>query len=75
MQALVPAGEFKAHCLQLMDKVATTGQAIVITKRGRPVAKLVPVEAGEPEFGCMKAATRVVGDIVATTAARWDAEA
>jgi len=44
MQTHVPAGEFKAHCLQLMDEVAATGQPIIITKRGKPVAKLVPLE-------------------------------
>jgi prevent-host-death family protein len=75
MQTRIPASEFKAHCLQLMNEVATTGQAIVITKRGRPIAKLVPVEAGEPEFGCMKAVTRLVGDILAPTGEQWDANA
>lgn len=44
MQTQIPAGEFKAHCLQLMDEVAATGQSLVITKRGKPVAKLVPLE-------------------------------
>ncbi len=40
----VPAGEFKAKCLRLMDEVDETGVTIVITKRGRPVSRLVPVE-------------------------------
>ena len=40
----VPAGEFKATCLRLMDEVDETGVTIVITKRGRPVSRLVPVE-------------------------------
>lgn len=44
MQTQIPAGEFKAHCLQLMDEVAATGQTLIITKRGKPVAKLVPLE-------------------------------
>lgn len=39
----VPAGWFKATCLQLMDEVQETGVEIVVTKRNRPVAKLVPV--------------------------------
>lgn len=41
--ASMAAGEFKATCLSLMDEVAATGREIVITKRGKPVAKLVPV--------------------------------
>ena len=40
----IPAGEFKAKCLKLMDEVDETGVPIVITKRGRPVSRLVPVE-------------------------------
>jgi prevent-host-death family protein len=38
------AGEFKAQCLAVMDEVAATREPVVITKRGEPVAKLVPVE-------------------------------
>ena len=41
----VPAGEFKAKCLALMDEVQATGQPILLTKRGRPVASLMPVES------------------------------
>lgn len=39
----IPAGEFKARCLKLMDEVQETGMSIVVTKRGRPVSRLVPV--------------------------------
>lgn len=37
----IPAGEFKAKCLALLDEVAETGEEIVVTKRGKPVAKIV----------------------------------
>ena len=52
----VAAAEFKARCLELMDRVRETGVEYVITKHGTPVAKLVPVgeEAKEPLFGSMK---------------------
>jgi prevent-host-death family protein len=40
----VPAGEFKAKCLALLDQVAATRQEIVVTKRGRAVARVVPIE-------------------------------
>jgi prevent-host-death family protein len=52
----VAAAEFKARCLELMDRVRERGEEYVVTKHGRPVAKLVPVrEAGEKPFlGCMK---------------------
>lgn len=40
----IPAGRFKAQCLRLLDEVAETGQTIVVTKRGKPVARVEPVE-------------------------------
>ena len=45
----IPAGEFKAKCLKLMDEVNETGVPIIITKRGRPVSRLVP--ADQPNAG------------------------
>lgn len=51
----VPAAEFKAKCLELMDRVRETGAEYVVTKHGRPVAKLVPYtdSPGKPFFGSM----------------------
>lgn len=40
----IPAGRFKAQCLRLLDEVAETGETIVVTKRGKPVAKVEPIE-------------------------------
>jgi len=40
----VPASEFKAKCLALLDEVAQTRETLVVTKRGKPVAHVVPVE-------------------------------
>jgi prevent-host-death family protein len=73
----VPAGEFKARCLKLMDEVRTTRRSLVITKRGKPVAKLVPVEENEPHrsiFGCMKGTVTIHGDIVSPIELDWHAE-
>jgi peptide subunit release factor 1 (eRF1) len=56
------ASEFKAKCLALMDQVARTGETIVVTRNGRPVAEL------------HKGTVEVHGDIVATAGApRWEA--
>jgi prevent-host-death family protein len=41
----VPAGEFKAKCLAVLDDVQRTGRSVVVTKRGRPVAQVVPLPA------------------------------
>ena len=45
----MPAGIFKARCLAVMDEVQAKRQAVIITKRGKPVAKLVPVEKEEKD--------------------------
>ena len=63
----IAAGEFKARCLKLMDEVAETGEEIVITKRGKPLVKLVVAKrAEEPKslFGYMKGTVKILGDIV-----------
>ena len=41
----ISASRFKAQCLSLLDEVAATGSAIVVTKRGNPVARVGPVKA------------------------------
>jgi prevent-host-death family protein len=62
----IPAGEFKTHCLRIMDEVSKRRQPIVITKRGVPVAKLVPVEDSERDIvGCLEGVMEIVGDIEA----------
>ena len=49
------AGEFKVHCLKVMDEVQSKRQSVLITKRGKPVAKLVPVEKEKDDiFGFLK---------------------
>ncbi|MGH9784396.1 MAG: type II toxin-antitoxin system Phd/YefM family antitoxin [Terriglobia bacterium] len=58
------AGEFKARCLKVMDDVRATREPVVITKKGRPVAKLVPAqESRRPVFGCLAGIVEIVGDI------------
>ena len=62
----IAAGVFKAECLALMDEVQAKRQPILITKRGKPVAKLVPVEKEEDEiFGFLKGKGAILGDVVA----------
>jgi prevent-host-death family protein len=62
----VAAADFKANCLRLMDEVARERRPIIITKRGKPVAKLVPVEEQEPIelFGRMAGTIKICGDII-----------
>ncbi len=61
----MPAGKFKVHCLAIMDEVASKREPVVITKRGKPVAKLVPLSKEKDDiFGFMKGKITILGDIV-----------
>lgn len=75
MKRQIGAGEFKAKCLGLLDEVQRERKEIVITKRGKPVARLVPVETAPPAlFGRMKGTLEILGDIVSPIDEIWDAE-
>jgi prevent-host-death family protein len=75
MKKAIAAGEFKAKCLHLLDEVQQTRKEIVITKRGRAVARLVPVEEDLPSvFGRMKGSVTILGDIIGPTGAIWEAD-
>lgn len=62
---IVIAFEFKAKYLKLMDEVAATGEPVIITKHGVPVAQLVPeVQKPETLFGALQGSVIILGDIV-----------
>lgn len=71
----IAAGEFKAHCLELMDRVARDHEPIIITKRGKPVAQLAPL-GNRPKtlFGFAKGQLTILGDIVAPLDLDWEAD-
>jgi len=59
------AGSFKAKCLAVMDEVQAKRETVVITKRGKPVAKLVPVESETDEiYGFLAGKGTITGDVV-----------
>lgn len=61
----MPAGSFKAKCLAVMDEVQAKREAVIITKHGKPVAKLVPVDTETDEiFGFLKGKGSVEGDVL-----------
>ena len=71
----IAAGQFKAQCLQLMDQVQQSREEIVITKHGKPVAKLVPVDESKPRsaLGYLQGTVEIVGDIVSPLEEEWEA--
>jgi prevent-host-death family protein len=67
----VPAGEFKAQCLALLDDVADHGETIVVTKRGKPIAKVVPID--EVRADSLRGSIVREKDIVSPLGQRWKA--
>jgi len=72
----MPAGQFKTHCLAVMDEVQATGESVLVTKHGKPVVKLVPAKTTEESiFGYMAGKAKIVGDIISpvTPIKDWNA--
>ncbi len=68
-ERMIAAGEFKAKCLRIMDEVNETGRPVVVTKRGEPVIRLMPIRNGNNRykkvdsfFGRLKGVIDIVGD-------------
>ena len=75
MSRSIKASEFKAKCLKLMDEVAESGDAIVITKHGKPLVELAPFRRKPRHaFGALKGYAEVHGDIVSPVDVEWDAQ-
>lgn len=74
----VSISEFKATCLERLRKVKQTGQPILITKRGEPIAQVVPPpppKRREDWLGCMKGTILFMGDVVSPVMEEEDWEA
>lgn len=68
----IGAARFKEHCLAILDEIDEDG--IVITKRGKPVAKLIPIRAESAALiGSLKDKVQIRGDVLSTGVA-WDAQ-
>ena len=70
------ASEFKAKCLAIMDDVARTGESVLITKNGRPIAELTPHRPPKAKslIGLQRGQVEITGDIVSPLGpALWDA--
>jgi prevent-host-death family protein len=62
----VPAGKFKAHCLAIMDEVQAKREPVLVTKNGRPVAKLVPAETEDDPLAAFRfpGKVEILGDVI-----------
>lgn len=69
------ASVFKAQCLKVMNRVQATGEPVLVTKRGKPVVKVIPAKSENDDlFGYMKDDFKIVGDIISPAAPLedWD---
>ncbi len=58
------ASAFKARCLKVMNEIQATGEPVIVTKRGKPVVKVVPIKQENDDiFGFMAGKAKIVGDI------------
>ncbi len=72
---IIKASEFKAKCLALLDEVERTGENLVITKKGKPIAEVVPhkAEGKRRLFGALQGRLEIVGDIISPIDVEWEA--
>jgi prevent-host-death family protein len=74
MSRVIKASEFKAKCLAVLDEVERTRQPVTITKRGKPIAELVPLSVKEPAlWGLLKDELFIEGDIISPIDVEWEA--
>jgi prevent-host-death family protein len=74
MTKTIKASEFKAKCLAIIDEVASTGETVVVTKNGKPLAELVPHKPKQKRspYGIWKG-TKITGDIISPIDVEWEA--
>ncbi len=74
----ISISNFKATCLAVLDHVKRTGQPILVTRRGEPIAQVTPPPPeGRPQswLGCMSGKAKIVGDVISPAAEESDWEA
>ena len=73
MKNHIQAGIFKAQCLHLLDVVKNTHKGLIITKHGKPVAQLIPLEEKKERlFGKLAGSVKIVGDIIQPIDEEWN---
>ena len=70
----IPAGRFRDNCLRIMDEVDRTGEAIIVTKHGRPVVQVVPAPREQVRFVGSCPELEILGDIMGPSAPPEDWE-
>jgi prevent-host-death family protein len=70
----IPVSEFKARCLGLLDQVASRRLRLIITKRGKPVARVEPADSDAVDvYGCLEGRVKIKGDLTEPLDVQWEA--
>lgn len=74
-QSIISTSDLKARCSNVIDEVSRKRSAVVVTKHGRPVARIVPLDQGPgPLFGFATGSVTILGDIVEPIDVSWEAD-
>jgi prevent-host-death family protein len=77
MEKSIPISTFKATCLAVLDRVKKTGKPVLVTRKGEPIAQVIPPPLPEqkPEWlGLFKSSGKIVGDIISPAVEERDWE-
>jgi prevent-host-death family protein len=74
MTKTIKASEFKAKCLAIIEEIANTGEPLVVTKRGKPLVRVIPDQPkAKNAFGILKGQMKITGDIISPIDVEWEA--
>jgi prevent-host-death family protein len=77
MESTIPIGEFKTHCYQILDQAQKQGQSVIVTRKGKPIAKILPLDSQIEEDDCffdsLKDSVSINGDIISSVDVKWKA--
>ncbi|MGX6960640.1 MAG: type II toxin-antitoxin system Phd/YefM family antitoxin [Rickettsia endosymbiont of Pentastiridius leporinus] len=75
MATKIAISQFKSHCLEIIEQLQTNGNSIIITKRDKEVAQLLPINTKKTSlFGMLKNKAEIKTDILNPIEEKWDAE-
>ncbi len=75
MSTKIAISQFKAHCLEIIEKLQTNGQSVIITKRDKAIAKVLPLDNKKVSlFGMLKNKAEIKADILEPIDEKWNAE-
>ncbi len=71
----IAAAQAKTHLLRLIDEVSRDGIPVIISKRGKPLVQIAPLDTPplDDPFGCMKGTVTITGDIIGPEPDVWEA--